>query len=1439
MHRVRRGMVFVAVLAVSVGIAAASRQLVVSKEGLGTYRSVQAALNEASYGDTILVNPGTYEETIEFVNGVTVTGSGAEHTVIRYGYGFDEVLHAKNIVAGRIERVTLERMESVLDAPVVVVESAAITLSDCVISGGRPEGIHVVGLSARVTLERCTVTGSVPVGIVCEDGAAAALIGGAVRDNDGAGIHIVDSVLEVERTTIEGNGTAGVIVGGSSRASLRSATVGDHAGWGIDATGAAALDLIDILATENGSGGLRLLGSAVAEVSGGRFVGGEAGIAAGGTASLDIEGTTIREASGAGLRVSGAADARAERIEIIENGGHGCELSSSGAIALRQATIVGNGGDGVIVSGSAAAVTESIVALNGGAGLRASQNPSISTPATFGYNTVWGNEGGDYVGVARRSSDLSAYPEFVDPRAEDYALRIDSPCVGAGERGGTIGAHADPTRAAGTNAVVSLRRSDGPWGLDLAGEIRMTTGPSPLEEVRLRAARLWEWATAEIETSFLGAGSEWLRVGGSIRPIDVERRLGEAAPVAMRAVVGGERVFNGIGSHSSFWADGAIGSSSASLEVQLDWEEPGASHQSIDLSLGFMALTAAATDLTLTALDATLGGEWEGSGGTGGWTVGLETLPETRIAAEARWTTAGSSLSARVGVYAEDLRSGDLLVTWKDTARGAQIDLAGEIDERVLRDVALRAALRLGDLSIQSEVGIHSTLGVRLRLRLELDTIRWLAPTPNESPTPAFAHTPAEPEAGETIVLDASGSRDPDGRIVEAWWDFGDGSVDLGQTVSHIYTQAGTYDVALIVADDDGDTATLVQPVIVLEAATTPVASFTWEPVSELGTPLPRPLRAGDRVRLDASSSYDPDGLLVEYAWDLESDGAFDIVTTDPRATVEPLAAGTWPVTLRVIDDAGRADAIMRVLLVEEPKPPEAAFDASPAVPSIYDPVRFIDRSIGVDGEIVTWEWSLGDGHVSREPEPVHRYEAVGRYEVGLTVTDSLGLSSTHTILLDVQRTPGVVPVAGVWALVIGISDYEEVDDLPYARRDAEAVVEWLLGQGVPEARIRLLTDGSPTGFEGPEASPASLVNVREALGWLRRVASEDDLVLIHFSGHGYQGADDGADESDGVDEFFVLHDTRAAAKDDTALRDDEFGRFLDRIASNHVLIFFDSCYSGGLSRSLPPGRRAAGDEPDWFGDLRLEGRLLLAASSEGEEAFESPDLKHGVFTHFLLRGLDGDADVNGDFHVTVWELYEYVTSRVPAFVDAERGEPQHPQLLGEGETRIILAVKDRPLEAAFSYCPAVPYVGGTVVFTDESTGTGTIERAWRFGGESDAEGERVEHVFGEAGAYEALLTVADGDGDRTEARLAVTVAPAGRVVALGEDDRAILSLGARNGLRIGDRFAIERESDAPALEVAELLDEDGAACRILGGVEVRIDDEVVPIDVSPCDATE
>ena len=73
------------------------------------------------------------------------------------------------------------------------------------------------------------------------------------------------------------------------------------------------------------------------------------------------------------------------------------------------------------------------------------------------------------------------------------------------------------------------------------------------------------------------------------------------------------------------------------------------------------------------------------------------------------------------------------------------------------------------------------------------------APTPNADPVARFTTS----RAGRTLTLDATGSTDADGHVVAYLWEFGDGSFATGPTVTHRYTEPGTYRVTLTVADDD------------------------------------------------------------------------------------------------------------------------------------------------------------------------------------------------------------------------------------------------------------------------------------------------------------------------------------------------------------------------------------------------------------------------------------------------------------------------------------------------------------------------------------------------------------------------------------------------------------------------------------------------------------
>ena len=99
---------------------------------------------------------------------------------------------------------------------------------------------------------------------------------------------------------------------------------------------------------------------------------------------------------------------------------------------------------------------------------------------------------------------------------------------------------------------------------------------------------------------------------------------------------------------------------------------------------------------------------------------------------------------------------------------------------------------------------------------------------PNVPPTAAFVFSPVSPiiAGGTLVTFNASGSRDPDGRIESYTWDFGDGTPEVsgaGPTVTHVFPdtpatcQETVYTVLLSVRDEGGDTGTASQPVRVVE----------------------------------------------------------------------------------------------------------------------------------------------------------------------------------------------------------------------------------------------------------------------------------------------------------------------------------------------------------------------------------------------------------------------------------------------------------------------------------------------------------------------------------------------------------------------------------------------------------------------------------------------
>ena len=176
----------------------------------------------------------------------------------------------------------------------------------------------------------------------------------------------------------------------------------------------------------------------------------------------------------------------------------------------------------------------------------------------------------------------------------------------------------------------------------------------------------------------------------------------------------------------------------------------------------------------------------------------------------------------------------------------------------------------------------------------------------NAAPTAAFSYLPAAPSIGEWVRFDGTSSTDSDGSVSEYRWSFGDGTSPVaGPVVYHQFTSAASYSVSLTVTDDDGATNTKTQVVSVGSVQQAPVAQFTFSPAAP---------SVGQSVSFDASSSYDPDGVIVTYQWDLDGNGTNDAFT--PTINVTYNSAGIANVRLTVIDNDGLSSTTTQTVIV-------------------------------------------------------------------------------------------------------------------------------------------------------------------------------------------------------------------------------------------------------------------------------------------------------------------------------------------------------------------------------------------------------------------------------------------------------------------------------------------------------------------------------------------
>ena len=252
---------------------------------------------------------------------------------------------------------------------------------------------------------------------------------------------------------------------------------------------------------------------------------------------------------------------------------------------------------------------------------------------------------------------------------------------------------------------------------------------------------------------------------------------------------------------------------------------------------------------------------------------------------------------------------------------------------------------------------------------------------------------------GTAVAFDGSTSQPSDSPITRYRWSFGDGVVAEGARASHVYAVPGQYRAVLRVEDGVDHPCNF--------GVQTRRVVVNFPPVAEAGTD--QQAVVGQPVIFGAGASYDVDGLVDDYVWDM-GDGT---VLEGETVTHAYAGSGTYNVVLRITDDSGVANGTAQDrMTVAVNAPPEPRFSI-PDRPVAVSELAVLDGSASTDadGQILSYIWDFGDGATGEGQVVNYAWSRAGEFTVTLTVIDDSGTGSALQSVSRVVRVDAA-PVA-------------------------------------------------------------------------------------------------------------------------------------------------------------------------------------------------------------------------------------------------------------------------------------------------------------------------------------------------------------------------------------------------------------------------------------------
>ncbi len=334
-------------------------------------------------------------------------------------------------------------------------------------------------------------------------------------------------------------------------------------------------------------------------------------------------------------------------------------------------------------------------------------------------------------------------------------------------------------------------------------------------------------------------------------------------------------------------------------------------------------------------------------------------------------------------------------------------------------------------------------------------------------------------------------------------------------------------------------------------------------------------LASGQRLiaTMSGPASADFDLWVYDTAEEPRADLSSRLYGSDESVDFVADASGTWYINPYAYTGTGTYSLYAYV----EGMSTLPSADAGPDMRVAVDEAASFDGSGSWDDGALTYEWDFGDGSDGTGETASHTYTTLGTYTVELTVTDGDSNSATDTLTVDVVD-PDTQPLK--YAVVVGVADYEDsgVRDLEYSDDDAISWADYLEAEGYT---VHLLIDS-----EGTQDA------ILDEIAWMEGVETSSSYCAFIFSGHGDR--DTYARES-----YICPYDYTGHS---SGISDDGLADAFADFDSEHIFVFFDSCFSGG------------------FDSVAGIGRYVSQTCSEDTWGLDAPRYSHGLWTYWFLE---------------------------------------------------------------------------------------------------------------------------------------------------------------------------------------------------------------------------